>query len=129
MALCWISPIRKPPPSDWKNWYSSVPAYFSNAMSNCAIAKKDIIASWKKFSHWHHISFRHQIGASVRYDGIHVDLFDEESSAVNNGGQSSGGNDFRQILGRRSSASESMNTLGPGGMAEVLNLGANDDIN
>jgi hypothetical protein len=69
------------------------------------------------------------VGASVRYDGIHVDLFDEESSAVNNGGQSSGGSDFRQILGRRSSANESMNMIGPGGVVEVLNLGANDDIN
>ncbi|HEY2746549.1 MAG TPA: TonB family protein, partial [Polyangia bacterium] len=86
------------------------------------------IASWKKYQRWHGISFRHQIGASIRYDGVHIDLWDVESSAVNDGGMSSGGSDFRQRLGRRASADERLNMLGPGGAIEVLNLGSNDDI-
>ncbi len=86
------------------------------------------IASWKRYSRWHGISFRHQVGASIRYDGIHIDLWDAESSAVNDGGQSSGGSDFRQRLGRRAQADERLNMIGPGGAIQVLNLGSNDDI-
>lgn len=86
------------------------------------------IFSWKRFQRWRGISFHHQVGASIRYDGIHVDLWDAESSSVNNAGMSSGGSDFRQRTGRRTLANETMNMLGPGGAIEVLNLGSNDDI-
>ncbi len=68
--------------------------------------------SYHRHSTWHGISFRHTFGAQMRYDGIHVDLWNAESQ---NG-------DFRKRISRY------VGGVDPSTGMSTFNFGNNDDI-